>query len=146
MEASADGMGWSSVEQACPCADATAHLYVLQSKGRRRALEMKIPAKLIADVLHMKIEQVKLNAVQYMARIERSSQMVPIKRVIAHRAGGTLTREQAQVVPHLQGSPAGFLVNQLLLLLRNDLLDGTDEKLRELLIVLRSELSTYLHQ
>jgi len=54
---------------------------------------------------------------------------IPIKRTIKHMAGKELTPEQAEANKRLSGMEQLFYVNQLILLIENDLLDRSNEKL-----------------
>ena len=111
-----------------------------------RAIKFEIPAKLIADVLHMSIERVTEFKSERTAKLEGTRQIVPLKRTVAHLAGGEISSEQAEVMPKLGGQAPGFYVHQLILLIDSDLLDGTDERLLADLRELRGKLSRYLRE
>lgn len=65
---------------------------------------------------------------------------IPLKKTIAHMAGRTLTKRQAEINENLSGMKAIFHVNQLLMLIEGEMLDLTDLKLKERLKTLERAL------
>jgi hypothetical protein len=66
--------------------------------------------------------------------------VIALKRTIRHMAGHKLTSEQSDANDRLSGMDQLFYVNQLILLLENDLIDTSNEKLMEGLSKLRDLL------
>ena len=69
-----------------------------------------------------------------------SERHIPLKRTIAHMSGQTLTKAQYEANDKLSGMNQLFYVNQLVTLIKNDLLDTENEKLLEGLRVLHELL------
>lgn len=69
---------------------------------------------------------------------------VPLKNTIRQMAGKTLTKEQEETNEKLGGHAQLFYVNQLVMLIRSDLLDSGNERLMEQLVDLRALLDEVL--
>ena len=101
-----------------------------------------ISDKALADVLHVNPDWIgELRA----DRTAKSNGIhVPLKRTIRHMAGKHLTKAQVVANKSLSGMNPAFYANQLLLLLRNDLIDKSDDRLLETLRKLHEELNGLL--
>lgn len=69
-----------------------------------------------------------------------SATQIPLKRTVRHMAGGKITSGQAEANRKLGGMSQTFYVNQVLLLLRNDMVDWSDETMINRLVELRDML------
>lgn len=69
---------------------------------------------------------------------------VPLKNTIRQMAGKTLTKEQEETNKKLGGHAQAFYINQLVMLIRSDLLDSGNERLMKQLADLRALLDEVL--
>lgn len=94
-----------------------------------KAVRLDIDPADIATALNLKVERVTAYKSERCAKLENSRRIVPLKQPIRHFAGQTMTREQSEIIPKLGGNNALFYVNQLRMLVENDMIDSTNEKL-----------------
>ncbi|TET67570.1 MAG: hypothetical protein E3J56_12670 [Candidatus Aminicenantes bacterium] len=123
--------------------------------GRMLTKYDRVRCLLVADELGIEPENVakdlkmSLQAVGEL-RADRVGKLnhddIPIKRTIRHMAGRQLTDEQVRVNKDLSGMPQLFYVNQLIKILRADLLDRQNEQLliglRELRQLIETEVGS----
>ena len=74
----------------------------------------------------------------------KTNQKIPLKASIRHKAGQRLTKKQIEANEKLSGWDPSFHITQLLLLLGNDLIDGTDSQLLNQLSELSGKIDTFL--
>jgi hypothetical protein len=96
------------------------------------AMQLHVPDKDIAKVLHINVDAVQKLTVDRTAYGTNGKQkLTPIKRTILHKAGQKLTKEQVKCNGKLGGQEQGFYVHQLVMLIENELLDTENERLME---------------
>lgn len=109
-----------------------------------RAKELKITMDQIASALVITTEKAKDIVADRTANmrvtVDSRYGAVALKRTIAHMAGKSLTRSQAEANEKLSGMNVSFYANQLILLIENKLIDLDDEKGVARLKVLRDLL------
>lgn len=69
---------------------------------------------------------------------------VPLKSVVSHMAGQSLTKDQVNIMPDLGGNQQAFYANQLIKLIDTRLIDSGNAKLMERLVVLNEKLNEFL--
>jgi hypothetical protein len=104
------------------------------------ANKLGISSDRIADALHVTVEKIE-SLLQYKVRVEGSRTPAILKYPVRHLAKReepvVLTKSQAEVMPRLGGNNQTFYVNQLIMLIENDMLDRSNEKLMERLEILK---------
>lgn len=113
-----------------------------------RAGELHIAPEDLASALLLTVEAAGRLITERVGRLRAvgpTGLNVPLKHTIAHMCGRTLTKAQVETNAKLGGMEAGFYVNQLIMLLRDGLIDLSDDrlvaKLRELNEALDSGLA-----
>lgn len=92
----------------------------------------------IAGALHMTVDRLATLRVDRTATFGKLT--IPLKRTLRHMHGSKLTSRQVEGNKKLSGMNQQFYVNQVIELIEADLLDESDSKLFERLIVLYSLL------
>ena len=75
---------------------------------------------------------------------DTTSPDVSLKSTVKHLAGKTLTKQQREANVKLGGMRQVFYVNQVILLLRSNMVDRSDESVMEALVKLREALDSFL--
>ncbi len=91
---------------------------------------LKMDTNLIAGALHVTTDNLVGLKTSRMAKGQNSGSS-PLKQTIAHMRGKKLTKKQWKANDKLSGMRQSFYVEQVILLIENDLLDRSNEKLLE---------------
>lgn len=127
------------------------HGHNLTTADRARCVlfaeKFHISMEVLAGALSMTTEAVgklTVNRVGKMrvANAADTAEKVPLKYVVRHMKGRTMTRAQVEAQKRLGGNNQVFIVNQLITLIESDLLDHANPKLMERL----ADLRTYLNK
>jgi hypothetical protein len=93
------------------------------------AERLSIPADMVAGALHMTVDRLATLRDTRTAR-GAGGLTIPLKRTVAEKfAGKKLTKPQEEANKKLSGMQPVFYANQLILLLKNDMLPDDDERL-----------------
>jgi len=95
--------------------------------------KLGIDEEAVATALNMRPERLGELKIDRTAIAAGSNLHVPLKRTIRHMAGRRLTKSQQEAQRHLGGMNQLFYVNQLIWLVRENLLDKENERLMEAL-------------
>lgn len=98
----------------------------------------------VAELLNMTTDAVGELRINRTATGMASRSPIALKRTISHMAGKRLTKSQQTANSKLSGMNQSFYVRQLLILIRNDLLDTSDERLMAELTELHKALEGVL--
>lgn len=126
------------------------HGHNLTTADRARCVlfaeKLHISMEVLAGALSMTTEAVGKLTVNRVGKMRVASaadtaEKVPLKYVVRHMRGRTMTRAQVEAQKRLGGNNQVFIVNQLITLIENDLLDQENPRLMERLANLRSHLN-----
>jgi hypothetical protein len=126
------------------------HGHNLTTVDRARCIlfaeKLRISVDVLADALSMTTEAVGKLTVNRVGKLRvanaaDTAEKVPLKYVVRHMKGRTMTRAQVEAQKRLGGNNQVFIANQLITLIENDLLDSENGKLMERLAVLRTHLN-----
>ena len=110
-----------------------------------RAEELKITPDQLASALNITVDAIGEIKTDRMGTIGvRGSLATPLKRTIRHMAGQRLTKQQEEVNGKLSGMPQRFYAQQLILILKSDLLDRENETLMKALVQLHELLGEHV--
>jgi hypothetical protein len=110
------------------------------------AKKLRISVDVLADALSMTvgaIGKLTTNRIGKMrvANAADTAEEVPLKYVVRHMRGRTMTRAQVEAQKRLGGNNQVFIVNQLITLIESDLLDAENLRLMARLADLRTHLN-----
>lgn len=103
-----------------------------QTHAINKALNMKIEPLQIAIALGITKERIDKIMTDKIATIKKTSIRVPIKasvKKMINGQDGQITKEQAEAMEHLGGVGPTLHINQLILMLDNNLIDLTDDRI-----------------
>lgn len=109
-----------------------------------RAEELGITMDQLASALQITTESIGALKTNRVGRLWTTKAQIPLKRTIRHMAGKTLTAGQQEANDKLSGMNQAFYVRQLILLLKNDLVDTENELLMESLKTLHGLLEEHV--
>ena len=115
-----------------------------QARCGKRAKELRISKSLMAHALKMTLSRFNKLMDERAATSKSSNETIIIKPPIKHKMGKPLTKEQEKVIPKLGGNTQLWYINQLIHLIKNDLIDIENQNIMDAMNVLMGYINNFM--